>query len=279
MNALNKQTIIALTNNSGSPATQGSVVIIDSAANSAFITTATAGLATKIIGVVVEPNGIASLAKGMVAIAGYVDKMLLVNSACPGYSVGTSASPFYGTSHSDARTGDFAQTLASGTTPVSLLGGIPVQASSQPYAIIRQQEVSTTLSGSSIVGVQTRILNTIVSDISGIVVSLAANQFTLLPGKYRIHVDSPCMGSDRTQVSLYDTSASAYLCYGTSLYYPAGAVISLSANLDSEFTAVAGHALEIRQQIQTARSYDGLGCSNNFGTIEVFTTVEVWKVA
>ena len=279
MNALNKQTLVALTNNSGSPASQGDVVILNSAADSSFVITSAAAQAAQIIGVVVEPNGIAALSRGMVAVAGYVDKINLINSACPGYSLGTSASPRLGTSHSTVQTGDFAQSLGTGTTPAGLLWGMPMQASAQPCAILRQQEANTTPGGTSTAGVQTRVLNTIVSDLSGIVVSLVANQFVLLPGTYIVHVEAPAMKTDRSQLSIYDTSSSSYLAYGIGNYNPAGGGGGFSSFLDGKIVAEAGHALEVRHQIQTGRNGDGLGVSNSFGTIEVFTTVVLWKVA
>ena len=47
MNALNKQTLVALTNNSGSPASQGDVVILNSAADSSFVITSAAAQAAQ----------------------------------------------------------------------------------------------------------------------------------------------------------------------------------------------------------------------------------------
>jgi hypothetical protein len=116
-----------LTNKSGGALAQGDIVIVDSSTASSITTTTTGGYTSGRIGVVLEPNGIANDAAGMIAFAGYVPKINLSGSASLGDLVKTHTVAKQGVRHAaPAASGDFAQVLGTGTSPAALLFGAPI---------------------------------------------------------------------------------------------------------------------------------------------------------
>src|SRR5690242_9211840 len=82
--ALNRTGQFLGTNKSGGNLNYGDVVVLDNTNNNGFTTTTTGALSTRGIGVIIEPNGIANNATGMVASAGWVPKVNLNTSATAG---------------------------------------------------------------------------------------------------------------------------------------------------------------------------------------------------
>jgi hypothetical protein len=113
-----------LTNKSGGSVALGDVVVIDTA-NAAAFTTNTAGAFTSgRIGVVLEPNGIANNASGLVAFSGYVSIINLSGTGSIGDLVKTHTVAKQGVRHASPQiSGDFAQALGTSATPVALLFG------------------------------------------------------------------------------------------------------------------------------------------------------------
>jgi len=113
-----------LTNKSGGSVALGDVVVIDTA-NAAAFTTNTAGAFTSgRIGVVLEPNGIANNASGLVAFSGYVSTINLSGTGSIGDLVKTHTVAKQGVRHAAPQvSGDFAQALGTSATPVALLFG------------------------------------------------------------------------------------------------------------------------------------------------------------
>lgn len=127
MNALNRTTVVLLTNKSGGAVARGDVVILDSTTASAFTTTTSAALATDMIGVVVDAAGIAANAQGMIALMGYVGQVNLSASASLGDTFGTHSAAKQAAPHSAVAIGDFGQVLGTGTTPAAMLWGQATQ--------------------------------------------------------------------------------------------------------------------------------------------------------
>ncbi len=127
--ALGRTEIALLTNKSGGSVALGDVVVIDTANATAFTTTTTLGFYSGRIGVVIEPNGIASNAQGMIAFMGYIPQINLQASASIGDLIKTYSTAKQGTSHAaPSQVGDFAQALNTGTTPPAVLfGAMPPQ--------------------------------------------------------------------------------------------------------------------------------------------------------
>lgn len=127
--ALNRSEVLLLTNKSGGSVAQGDVVIIDSTTAASFTTTTTGAYAAGKIGVVLEPNGIANDAIGLVAFSGYVPKVTLSGAASLGDLFKTHTVAKQGVRHAaPAVAGDFGEVLGTGTTPAAILWGLPVGA-------------------------------------------------------------------------------------------------------------------------------------------------------
>lgn len=124
--ALNRTGQALLTNKSGGSVAYGDVVILDNTNDNGFTTTTTVGLSTNQIGVVLEPNGIANNATGMVAMSGWCPQINLNTAAADGqflktYSVAKQATP-----HSSPQVeGDFGVALTASATPAAWLFGSP----------------------------------------------------------------------------------------------------------------------------------------------------------
>lgn len=124
--ALNRTTAALLTNKSGGALTYGAVVVIDSGNASSFTTTTTAGISTAQVGVILEPNGIANNASGMVAFGGWAPRVNLNTSASIGQFIKTHTVAGQGTPHASPQAeGDFAVALEASANPKVLLFSSP----------------------------------------------------------------------------------------------------------------------------------------------------------
>jgi len=150
-------------NKSGGNLVQGDVVIVDTANANAFTTTTTSGYVSGRVGVILDVNGIADNAYGMVAFSGYVPKINLSGTGSIGDLVKTHTVAGQGVRHaSPLVSGDFAQVLGTSATPDALLMGSPILADSgggvffSPTgltgATAASRYVGATLTGSPVTG-------------------------------------------------------------------------------------------------------------------------------
>jgi hypothetical protein len=122
--ALNRTVAALLTNKSGGALAYGDVVILDNTNAKGFTTTTSAGLATRGIGVIIEPNGIANNATGLVATAGWIPKITLNTAATIGQFLKTHTVAGQATPHDSPQiSGDFAVALQASATPEAILFG------------------------------------------------------------------------------------------------------------------------------------------------------------
>ncbi len=124
--ALNRTTQVLLTNKSGGALVYGDVVVLDNTNANGFITTTSAGLSTRGLGVILEPNGIANNASGMVAVGGWCPQVNLNTAAAVGQFIKTHTVAGQGTPHASPQVeGDFAVALSASATPACNLFGSP----------------------------------------------------------------------------------------------------------------------------------------------------------
>lgn len=122
--AIGRTELAILTNKSGGAVAQGDVVIIDTANASAFTTTTSAAYVSGRIGVIWEPNGIASNGSGLVAFSGYIPIINLSGTGSIGDMIATHTVAKQGARHvAPQAAGDFAQVLGTTATPAALLFG------------------------------------------------------------------------------------------------------------------------------------------------------------
>lgn len=146
------------------------------------------------------------------------------------------------------------------------------------YVYIRDEKAQNTSGGTFTLGLwRTRDLNTKVTDTGGIC-TLAANQFTLPAGTYRILASAPAYDVKRHQTRLYNVTDSAVTLLGTSEYLldtVGGQTRSIIAGI---FTIAASKVFEFQHQCEVTTASNGFGVASNF-TTEVYAEVEIWRGA
>lgn len=146
-------------------------------------------------------------------------------------------------------------------------------------AVIEDQQTQNTNGGTFTSGAdRTRTLNTVVSDLTGIVVSLSSDQFTLRAGTYKIYWSAPAFACAGHQSLLYNVTDSSAVKRGSSAFND-GSDSTTSYSMGSAIVVISSNkAFEVRHRCATTRSTDGLGKPANVGA-EVYTRVEIEKVA
>lgn len=163
-----------------------------------------------------------------------------------------------------------------GTTDPSLdatnwvgLGSTPLY-----YLKATDQKTSGTNGGSSIAGFQVRTLNTLnTNEITG--ASLSSNRVTLPAGSYDFLITSSLFQANQSQLYLYSVTDSAYAIFGSSIYQTAG----ISCNASGRLTITSTKQYEVSVYANTAYASTGLGVATSSGQSEIYTTLEIWKVA
>lgn len=145
------------------------------------------------------------------------------------------------------------------------------------YMLLKDEKTSGTHGGSSAVGIQTRVLNTVSANtIAG--ASLASNQVTLPAGTYRIHGKAPAFVNS-TKGFLYNVTDAANAIIGYNFNGIGGSASDQDqsdAFIDGRITIASTKVFEFRQYCSEVTASDGLGASCSQGT-EVYTTLEIVK--
>jgi hypothetical protein len=146
---------------------------------------------------------------------------------------------------------------------------------------IEDQKPAGTDGGSSVAGSWTqRNLNTILlNSISG--ASLASNRITLPAGTYFVEASAPAYHADWHRLKLYNYTDSLDIPIGTSEYavYSTSNMVQTRAFVKGPFTLAAQKEVELRHRVQTARADYGFGAASNFAVIEVYSQIEIRKIA
>lgn len=147
------------------------------------------------------------------------------------------------------------------------------------YAILEDQKSAGTAGGTFNTGsFLTRDLNTEVADPDGIV-SLSSNQFTLAAGNYFIVWSAPAYDSGRHKTQLFNATDSTVVGNGSSEYtLNTGAEQSRSVG-SARVAITESKAFEIRHRAENGNGSNGYGVESNFGVVEVYTRVEIYKEA
>lgn len=150
------------------------------------------------------------------------------------------------------------------------------------YALLQDQKAAGTDGGAAVAGAfNTRVLNTKVSDRDNIV-TLAANQFTLQPGTYRIRAHAPGFLVNQHQVRIQNITDATTVAYGAPGWCAGGMGVQDRSFVETgEFTIAAAKVFELQHRFQVAAAANGMGVGSqaNFGGVNVFGSVEIWKVA
>lgn len=114
-----------ITNKSGGAVAYGDVVILDAANDHSFTTTTTGGFTAGIIGVCVEPNGIANNSSGRVQLQGYCPQVNANASVTRGYFLKTHTAAKQATGSSTRVVGSFGVAVTTSASPAAILWGFP----------------------------------------------------------------------------------------------------------------------------------------------------------
>ena len=148
-----------------------------------------------------------------------------------------------------------------------------------PYAKLSDTKATGTDGGTFTTGGwRTRTINTEDNDIAGIV-SISANQFTLSAGTYRIRATATAYNVGQNQLRLHNVTDATTTLVGTSCRASGGFDAYIIADLVGEFTISATKSFEIQHKGAATVADTGFGAATSFGMSEVYTVVEIWKVA
>ena len=144
------------------------------------------------------------------------------------------------------------------------------------YAIIGDQKSSTTSGGTFTTGAwRTRDLNTEITDPDGIV-SLSNNQFTLGAGTYLVNASAPAHRVNNHQVRLRNNDDGInYL--GTTEWSHYSYATTTRSFVSARFTIGASKAFELQHRCSTTYATIGFGRTTDFGAIELYTLIEIYK--
>ena len=144
---------------------------------------------------------------------------------------------------------------------------------------VRDEKASGTQGGSSTSGsFQTRTLNTVVTnEISG--ASLSSNQIVLPSGTYFIYGTTPVYAGDQIKTKLRNITDSTDAIIGGTDYTVSGYGGYCRSIISGRFTISAQKTFEIQNRVGTSNAVTGYGVTSSFSLTEVYSDVQIWKVA
>jgi hypothetical protein len=144
---------------------------------------------------------------------------------------------------------------------------------------VRDEKAGNVDGGASVVGWQTRVLNTtVLNTITG--ASLASNQVTLPEGTYDIVAKAPAFAVDGNMVRVR-TTGGVTLAKSQMNYCTAASTPGMVATAEGRFTLASATIIELQHYCQTARAGNGLGSSTPVAAGEnaVFGELIIKRVA
>ena len=175
----------------------------------------------------------------------------------------------------DGSANEFLKTDGSGNLSFGAAGGGKFAS----YAIIADQKSNSTKGGVFTYGDwRTRDLNTELTDADGIV-SISSNQFTLQAGSYLIEAQAPAYAINRHMAKLYQTSGTpADVAFGTSEFVSYSYLGYTVSEVKARVTISSATTYEIRHRCQSNYTGDnGFGYASEFGNVETYTVVKIFK--
>jgi hypothetical protein len=145
---------------------------------------------------------------------------------------------------------------------------------------VRDEKSANTAGGAFTSGDwRTRTLNTVMTnEISG--ASLSSNQVTLPSGTYYVHAGARGYTVNVNKLKWYNTSDSSDVLIGDQARSDSSANANAFVSVMGRFTISAQKTFELQHRCETTRSdANGYGPAANFGVVEVFANVQIWKVA
>lgn len=147
------------------------------------------------------------------------------------------------------------------------------------FATFNETQANNTDGGASVATTfTTRVLNTtVVNDITGC--SLATNQVTLPSGSYVVTVLSPFRNTNLTKIRLFNVTDSTTTAIGQNTNMDSAGAVGGVATLQAQFTIAASKAFAVQYYCQSAVATFGLGRAVNASVNEIYTTIQIQKIA
>jgi|TARA_Y100000015_G_scaffold19719_1_gene19128 hypothetical protein len=184
--------------------------------------------------------------------------------------------PATGSVTNDMLAGSIDQSKLAGSIPNSKLSTPPTFGTQLLH--VRDEKSTGTAGGTNSVGDQTRVLNTVVTnEITS--ASLSSNQITLPSGTYYIQSVAFAYETDMHRLFLYNTSDSSVVILGTSGFSNDTSQVLSPSFVKGRFTISSSKTFEIRHYTEKVASNVGLGINTADSRTNVYTDVQIWKVA
>ena len=148
------------------------------------------------------------------------------------------------------------------------------------YAWFRDVKATNTAGGAFTSGAwQVRTLNTSqVNTIPSASLDTVNNWFTLPSGSYYIRAFAPALQVNRHKAKLFNFTDNTDIIFGSSEFCSNSSVIQTSSRIEGNFTITSTKSFQIHHRCQTTTVGNGFGMESNFGVIEVYTEVYVYKI-
>jgi len=144
---------------------------------------------------------------------------------------------------------------------------------------VRDEKTTGTAGGTFTTGARrTRDLNTVVTnEIAG--TSLTANQIVGLPaGDYWIFASAPAQAAQLHKATLHNITDATDILVGTAENC-ATSILTNRSYIMGRFTLAATKTVEIQHECSRTQATNGFGPASGFSQAEIFTDVQLWKVA
>lgn len=147
------------------------------------------------------------------------------------------------------------------------------------YALLRDEKASTTGGGTLTSGAwRTRDLAE-KFDVGGIV-SVTANQFDLADGTYFVQAFASAYHTGNHQIRIYNVDDSVTVGVGVNARAPSTDEAQDPSKLSCRFTVSSGpKTFELQHRVTSTSASFGAGVNNDFGEVEVYAEVAIWREA
>jgi len=143
---------------------------------------------------------------------------------------------------------------------------------------VREEQTSGTNGGTSLSGVNVRVLNTeAYAGITG--ASLSSNQITLPAGTYQVTASAPTYKASNNRIYIYNTSDSSDAVLSGTTRSPASGDAGIVTTLNGVFTIAGIKTLELRHYMENASASIGLGTAASSGQVEIYAEAMFTKLA
>lgn len=109
--------------------------------------------------------------------------------------------------------------------------------------------------------------------------SVSSDQIILPAGTYYIEAISPAFEVAGFKTRLENITDTATLLVGTPERHGTAGDVATTSHLCGRFTLAAQKTIELQAQCSTTNATDGFGRAAGFSVVEVYSDVQIWKVA